>query len=81
MVAGLPGDEPERAVGLTDGARHKSLAGNLSWSPDGAYLSYGRVVGLTDKESAFFIVELATKEVVEVEGRHFRGLHLIGSTS
>jgi Tol biopolymer transport system component len=54
-----------------------SLTNGLSWSPDGRYLCFGLVTGLTGKEKAFHLLNYFTQKQKKLNIKHFRGLILI----
>ena len=39
---------------------NRNLTNGLSWSPDGAYLSFGRVGGIVGKETDFYLFEIVS---------------------
>jgi tricorn protease-like protein len=54
-----------------------SLTNGLSWSPDGRYLSFGLVSGLTGKETAFYFLDHANHKQQKIEAKYLRGLIII----
>jgi Tol biopolymer transport system component len=61
--------------------RKPRLVDGLSWSPDGNYLSFGVVAGLTDKRTDFYLLDLASGENRKVEAKYLRGLVIIARGS
>lgn len=54
-----------------------SLTNGLSWSPDGRYLSFGLITGLTDKERVFYLLDIINHQQQKIEAKYLRGLSLI----
>ena len=54
-----------------------SLTNGLSWSPDGRYLSFGLVTGLTGKETAFYLLDHVNRQQQKIEVKYLRGLIMI----
>jgi hypothetical protein len=54
-----------------------SLTNGLSWSPDGRYLSFGLVTGLTGKETAFYLLDHVNHKQQKIEVKYLRGLIII----
>lgn len=54
-----------------------TLAGNLSWSADEKFLSFGVVSGLTSKQITFYLLQLATGQCLEVQEKYLRGLLIV----
>jgi len=72
-----------RVTGTTDPLRIKvrwleySLTNGLSWSPDGRYLSFGFVTGLTSKETVFYLLDHVSQQQQKFEVEYLRGLIII----
>jgi Tol biopolymer transport system component len=58
-----------------------SLANGLSWSPDGRYLSFGLVTGLTGKETAFYLLDNVNNKQRKIEVKYLHGLIMIERAS
>lgn len=54
-----------------------SLTNGLSWSPDGRYLSFGLVTGLTGKETVFYLLDHVNQQQQKIEVKYLRGLIMI----
>lgn len=53
------------------------LTNGLSWSPDGRYLSFGLVTGLTGKETVFYLLYHVNQQQQKIEVEYLRGLVII----
>lgn len=54
-----------------------SLTNGLSWAPDGRYLSFGLVTGLTSKETVFYLLDHVNQQQQKIEVEYLRGLVII----
>jgi hypothetical protein len=69
------------SVPIRRGWFESSLTNGLSWSPDGSYLSFGLVTGLTAKETAFYLLDHIKGQAQKLNAKYLRGLILIESTT
>ncbi len=70
-------DRTTEALQIKRGWLEHGLTNSLSWSPDGRYLSFGLVTGLTGKETAFYLLDHVNQKQQKIEVKYLRGLTVI----
>jgi hypothetical protein len=66
-----------KALGVRRGWLGQSLAGSLSWSPNGSRLAFGVTAGLVGKSVAFHLLDPATRRQQAIDAPYLRDLILI----